>query len=482
MNASRKFAAHYLFSLAVLSVYGGKVCPFVDSLNIYHWIALLVFIFATMAVARGALAGRLVDAHPPEARSTRQFFFDFGLFVAGGLAETGYNIAVHDFPFSSGLKIVIGFGALGFFTALDTSLEAERLVSLAFQKEGRSIVPDVKKFPLTFKFSLVAVVTLLFLFAVNSLVIIRDLAWLGKVAPDELARAKMQIAVEQFFIAVVSLIELMNLILAYSKNLRMFFGNQNTALEAVSRGKLETRVVVSTNDEFGVMGAYSNEMIIKLQERTQDLLRTQDVAILSMTTLAEVRDNETGRHILRTQRYVKELALCLQKTAEYGSALDDETINLLFKSAPLHDIGKVGIPDVILHKPGKHTDEEFAIMKKHAEYGRNALKETEKLLGTNSFLRYASEIAGSHHEKWDGTGYPENLKGTDIPLSARLMAVADVYDALISKRVYKPAMSHETARKIIVEGKGKHFDPVIVEIFLQVEERFMEIGGQFRDE
>ena len=155
--------------------------------------------------------------------------------------------------------------------------------------------------------------------------------------------------------------------------------------------------------------------------------------------------------------------------------------DLLFKSAPLHDIGKVGIPDNILLKPGKLSDDEFAIMKTHANLGSESLEVAENELGSSSFLRYAREIAISHHERWDGTGYPCKLQGEQIPLSGRLMAVADVYDALISKRVYKPAFSHEEAKKIIVEGRGTHFDPRIVDVFLASETRFQEIAGEFED-
>ncbi|MBQ1784971.1 MAG: two-component system response regulator [Gammaproteobacteria bacterium] len=217
-------------------------------------------------------------------------------------------------------------------------------------------------------------------------------------------------------------------------------------------------------------------------ERTRELEQLQDVTILAMSSLAETRDNETGNHIRRTQHYVKALALALRQQPAFALQLDDETIDLLFKSAPLHDIGKVGIPDAILLKPGKLTDDEFAIMKLHTTYGRDAIAVAEQRLGVdNSFLRIAREIAYSHQEKWDGSGYPEGLKGEEIPLSARLMAIADVYDALISKRVYKPPFSHEQAVAIIREGRGSHFDPQMVDCFLTIADQFAEIASQFRD-
>jgi putative two-component system response regulator len=220
----------------------------------------------------------------------------------------------------------------------------------------------------------------------------------------------------------------------------------------------------------------------EVEKRTRQVQRIQDVTIIAMASLAETRDNETGNHILRTQRYVKALALKLRESPKHAATLTDATIELLYKSAPLHDIGKVGIPDHILLKPGKLTDEEFEIMKTHTTLGLEAIRKAEAQLdGDEGFLRIAAEIAHSHQEKWDGSGYPQGLSGEAIPLSARLMAVADVYDALISKRVYKPAFSHEEAARIILEGAGKHMDPEIVTTFAAIEEEFRAIAADFAD-
>jgi len=192
----------------------------------------------------------------------------------------------------------------------------------------------------------------------------------------------------------------------------------------------------------------------EVARRTKQISTVQDVTILAMASLAETRDNETGNHIRRTQHYVRALALELRKLPKFASSLDDTTVELLFKSAPLHDIGKVGIPDAILLKPGKLTPEEFEVMKTHAALGRDAIVAAEQLLDEPvSFLQYAREIAYCHQEKWDGSGYPEGLAQEQIPLSARLMAVADVYDALISRRVYKPPFPHAQAVAIIREGR-----------------------------
>lgn len=218
-----------------------------------------------------------------------------------------------------------------------------------------------------------------------------------------------------------------------------------------------------------------------LRIRTKEVNLIQEVTIESLATLAEYRDPETGGHIKRTRNYVRVLADNLVKKGIYTEFLNYETTHLLYLSAPLHDIGKVGIPDNILLKPGKLTVEEYEIMKNHAIYGYKAIEVAVKRLGKDSFLKVAAEIAYSHHEKWDGSGYPRGLKGQDIPISGRLMAISDVYDALISKRVYKPPYSHKVARQIIEEGRGSHFDPALVDLFLEVDEEFVTYALKYAD-
>ncbi|BAE50644.1 Response regulator containing a CheY-like receiver domain and an HD-GYP domain [Paramagnetospirillum magneticum AMB-1] len=220
----------------------------------------------------------------------------------------------------------------------------------------------------------------------------------------------------------------------------------------------------------------------EVAKRTEEVMAIQDVTILAMASLAETRDLETGNHIRRTQFYVKALATRLRTHPRFAAHLDDGTIDMLFKSAPLHDIGKVGIPDRILLKPGRFVPEEFEIMKTHTTLGREAIEHAEHSLGTKvEFLTTAKEIAFGHQEKWDGSGYPQGLAGDDIPLSARLMAVADVYDALISRRVYKEGMPHEKAVEIIVQGRGQHFDPDIVDAFLAIQDEFRAIADEHSD-
>lgn len=225
-------------------------------------------------------------------------------------------------------------------------------------------------------------------------------------------------------------------------------------------------------------GFLENEVV----RRTEEITAIQDVTITAMASLAETRDGDTGNHIRRTQNYVRALARKLQGHSRFVEQLDDRTIEMLYKSAPLHDIGKVGIPDRILLKPGRLTSDEFEVMKTHTTLGRDAIANAEKSLGLQvAFLRIAKEIAYGHQEKWDGSGYPEGLRGDEIPVSARLMAVADVYDALISRRVYKDGMPHEQAVRIIVEGRGTHFDPDMVDAFVDIAEEFRAIALRFAD-
>ena len=222
---------------------------------------------------------------------------------------------------------------------------------------------------------------------------------------------------------------------------------------------------------------------LELQARTTDLQLSQDLTIVALGSIAETRDNETGNHIHRTRAYVQVMTQRLAILPRYRDTLSEEQWTMTWKSAPLHDIGKVGIPDHILMKPGKLTVEEFEAMKRHPAIGRDALRDAETRMGAEgSFLGVAKEIAYGHHERWDGSGYPQGVSGETIPLSARLMALADVYDALISKRVYKPAWTHADAVAMIGEGRGRHFDPSLVDCFLEDADEFRYIASRFSDD
>ena len=220
----------------------------------------------------------------------------------------------------------------------------------------------------------------------------------------------------------------------------------------------------------------------EITRRMSENLLIQDVSIHALARLAETRDPETGNHLHRTQGYVLALARHLQNHPRFASFLSDHIVELLAKSAPLHDIGKVGIPDYILLKPGKLTPAEWVIMQTHAKRGSDAIEQAERDAEKPvEFLTLAKEIAHWHHEKWDGSGYPDRLKGDDIPISARLMALADVFDSLISPRVYKRAYSIGQARAMIAERRGRHFDPDVTDAFLSLFDEFVAIAERYSD-
>ena len=219
-----------------------------------------------------------------------------------------------------------------------------------------------------------------------------------------------------------------------------------------------------------------------LKEANKEALAVQDVIIRAIALLAETGDSATGNHIPRIQHYVRALAINLQKTPKFAKLLTDPQIELLFKFAPLHDIGKVGIPDRILLKPGKLTADEFEVMKKHTQLGRDAIDQAELALGQSlPILQLVKDMVLSHQEKWDGTGYPQGLAGEAIPVVARLMSVADVYDALISERIYKRAVPHDEAVAIIFQGRGSQFDPDMVDAFVEIQYEIQYIAERFAD-
>jgi putative two-component system response regulator len=208
----------------------------------------------------------------------------------------------------------------------------------------------------------------------------------------------------------------------------------------------------------------------------------QNVAIHAFASLAETRDDETVNHIQRMQWYVKTLGERLKNHPRFSALLTDEVIDLLFRSVPLHDIGKMGIPDRVLLKEGPLEPEEFEIMKNHTTIGRDVIVRAQQVLAADTeFLKYAREVVYSHHEKWDGSGYPQGLRGDDIPIPARLAALADVYDILISRRPHKPPIPHEEAVQIILAARSVHFDPDIVNAFMQAQQEFREIAARYSD-
>ena len=236
-------------------------------------------------------------------------------------------------------------------------------------------------------------------------------------------------------------------------------------------------------DDFITKPFNRGEMIARVRAGERVLsLESRDMVIFALAKLAESRDQETGMHLERVQRYSRVLVQALAENQDFHEPIDADFIRLVYQTSPLHDIGKVAIPDSVLLKPGKFTDEEFTIMKTHTSLGATTLESALQAFPQARFLQVARDIASGHHEKWDGSGYPNGLSGYIIPLAARIVAVADVYDALTSRRPYKEAFTHEVAKKIIEDDAGTHFDPVIAATFSKIHDDFRSIREMFNDE
>ena len=468
---------HYAFASMVFAIYGHQVCSIMETYSSLH---LMFPMFIAYAI-RLALTSTL-QARPYQQRVATSFNMDLGLFLLAAIGLVVVNYFVFGAPWHSNTKAVIGISLLGLFVATHLALATERNTIKQMISLGQHLTLGKQFMSFVNKFTVMAITLLIALGLVLFLVINQDLTWILDTSEHVLRKeASAKIMYEIAVIIGVLMGYAIAIILSYTNNLNIYLCHQTQVMEAVAKGDLSQQVPVVSQDEFGQMASGTNLMIAGLLDYQSQLKITRDASILALASLAETRDNETGAHILRTQRYVKVLAQELSSHEDFCDVLNEEVIELYYKSAPLHDVGKVGIVDSILLKPGKLTEQEFEIMKTHAQIGNDALLVAEQQLGSNSFLRYAREIALTHHEKWDGSGYPNQLAGDDIPLSGRLMALADVYDALLSKRVYKPAFSHDKAKEIILAGCGSHFDPRIVAAFEVCEQQFVNIAAQFKD-
>jgi putative two-component system response regulator len=235
-------------------------------------------------------------------------------------------------------------------------------------------------------------------------------------------------------------------------------------------------------DDFVAKPFEPSEMVARVGSGVRVLsMETRDVAIFAMAKLAESRDHETGTHLERVRLFSRLLTQHLAGLLQHRDVITPEFVHLIYLTSPLHDIGKVGIPDCVLLKPGRLSDREFEIMKTHTTLGAQTLDAALRQFPGARYLEMGRDIAATHHERFDGTGYPKGLAGDSIPLCGRIVALADVYDALTSKRVYKPAFAHDVARSMIIAESGAHFDPTIVEAFIETEEQFIEIRERFKD-
>lgn len=269
------------------------------------------------------------------------------------------------------------------------------------------------------------------------------------------------------------------------KQIRKAEGSQYTYIIMVT-SKTDTHDLVESleagADDFISKPYVKEELAVRIRAGRRILdFQSRDTVIFPISKLAESRDPETGYHLERIRHYSQVLAETMAKSDNPPPEIDALFIDNLFLTSPLHDIGKIGIPDHILLKPTHLDDAEFAIMKTHTTIGYNALNAAAERDNRAEYLKMSASIALSHHEKYDGTGYPEGLKGEEIPLCARIVALADVYDALVNKRVYKEAYTHDIAKSIILQGRGTHFDPKVVDAFLQCESAFIEINKRYKE-
>lgn len=470
-NDSFHCIVHYMIAGVIFMVYGIQVCPFLDELKRELLASIIAGLFVVMLLARK------IAIRPKMNNPIKQFKIDMGIFIAGGVVLAIGNYIAYDFPIGSSFRVIIGLSLLGFFISLQLLLTKEQQLIHASTPSASNHYSSIATRIQVFTFLLLASAIMTMI-----LVIYKDFDWLKEIGTQyTFEQAATWILYEFIFVAAIFGGYSFYITRCFSQNIALYFHHQNATLEKLNKGARKVKVPITVHNEFSVMAERTNHMIDSLSYTESALHSTRDAAILAIASLAETRDNETGAHILRTQEYVYALGVYLQKNPRFSQELSNENLELIYKSAPLHDIGKVGIPDAILLKPGKLTTEEFEIMKGHPVIGRKAIEKAEEQVGVLPFLAYAKEISQGHHEKWDGSGYPSGLKGDAIPISARLMALADVYDALITKRVYKPAFSHEKSRDIILEGKGKHFDPDIVDAFVAIEDRFLEIAAAHHD-
>ena len=453
---------HYFSAIVIIAIYGEEVCPFLESLTPFQLLLPLIGALAVALLVRPPLIARYIKPARYQNQSLLVFALDFSLFVGTGVFLKIYNRFVHLFPLESGLKLVLIMTTLGFFLAIDMALAKEQEISVLLRQKKIDLDPDENYFPFPAKLAILAASCSVFVCGIVFLLINKDLEWLHTVGKTTtVAEAQRAILGEIIFVFAVLLAHLLNLIISFARNLRAYFHHENTVLIRATSGHLDGAVPVSTSDEFGVMAKHTNLMVRGLREKTEELQRTRDVTIMSLASLAETRDNDTGAHLLRTQRYIHSLATHLRNHADFKEGLDEDTLELLFKSAPLHDIGKVGIPDHILLKPGRLTPEEFAIMKNHV------VRSAELIRAMDGISEIALNAAAQHHERFDGSGYPQGLKGEQISLHGQMIGIVDVYDAITSLRVYHKPMPPTEALQKMYEWSGAHFDPKLVQAFIK---------------
>lgn len=467
-------AIHHAVAGVMLSIYGYHVCNFINGLAVATWVFSLVPILIAQWVVRTLLAHRIVSHSSTAFRPRNALLAEVAVFAVGGTLLGALNVVAWGFPPGSGMKMTLGFTCAGLFAGADAALA--RMMA-RFEQGGLDAAAFGKRAPFALRFGLATALVMSSLVAICALLVLRAFEDGAHGQPTNFAR----VAVELLFVLCVFMAYTFNLVRGLGRLIGSVLNEQISTLRASHGSVAHRRAVVASADELGTITHEINTLLDALEESDRNAARANETTIRGLVALAGARDNETGLHLRRTQIYVELIARQLAVEPDWANLPDEESIQLLRAAAPLHDIGKVGIPDRVLLKPGRLTDDEFALMQTHVALGLGVLDGIEEEVGVTPFLQTVRHVIAGHHERWDGKGYPAGLAGEDIPLAGRIMAVADVYDALRSSRVYKPSMSREDARRIIVEGAGAHFDARIVSAFLLVEPEIARTAERLSD-
>ncbi|MEM6382912.1 MAG: HD domain-containing phosphohydrolase [Pseudomonadota bacterium] len=475
-----RLALHYTAFVAIYVMYGYQVCPFLDDLSLGEISAPAIVAVALHWLAQG-VAKRFEARTAITSRVERLFMWDWGLFVLLGTAVAIFNSIAFGYPIGSGGKVLVGFAVLGLYISLDMALRRDLGIACQLRAQGMDFPLADQFLPYQTKFMLFSALNVVVMAVIGVLVALKDLVWVRSSGLDV---SSIQLLVLLDTAVVVGILGsyIMIVVKQYSRKIAFSLSEETSALTAVESGDLSSRVAITSNDEFGRLAYLTNTMIARLGQSITEVERNKSAIIQALVALAAKRDSETGHHLIRTQMYVRMLAEHLSQTTSRGSDLSPDALDRIVKAAPLHDIGKVGVPDAILQKPGRLDAAEFDVMKTHTSIGADALRQANHTLGGSAFLATAIEIAEHHHERWDGLGYPAGLAGENIPLSARIMAVADVYDAVRSPRVYKTGRSHEEAAAVIGDGAGNHFDPAVAAAFVAVQTEIERIAADLGDD
>ena len=463
-----RITTHYIFSIIILAIYGERVCPIIESIGQLDWTIRLSIVFTVLFCIRPLLVKWIVLKTEWQKQPQRQFLLEGSLFLIGASLLAWYNSYENYADIVSNAKVFLGCTTFGFFTACDMALERQKLITNSKSLVDYNVESAKVAFPITAKLTAVAVFSLIFMTSIMFLVFLKDLYWFIDLEQDNYGQGSLSFLKELLFLGSVILAEMINLIISFCRNLKQFFQNQNASMEAVSKGNLDQHVTISSQDEFSVMGRYTNWMIEMLKKRNRELEKARREIVVRLGRAAEYRDNETGMHVIRMSNYSAALARATQ--------LPEEQCDLILQASPMHDVGKIGIRDNILLKPGKLEGDERVNMKTHVEIGVSILSG-----GDSKIIQLAQEIAATHHEKYDGTGYPNGLKGEEISIPGRIVPICDVFDALTSVRPYKKAWTVEDAVDLLKQEKGKHFDPDLVDRFISILPEILEIRERYSE-